>query len=230
MNNLSNRVILGLALVFAGGLQTRLLAQALYPPVLPAPETFVFPGIVQTEDGRIVLAQSQGEYDGQEEPEKAGKANRTSVSWNTTDTLVDIINDANETCDRRIERKYRIDCLRVYYGWVADTLPNSGDYLPIRKAMRAAEKKLSAIVSANVDRNAPVITPREGHKKSGKKLPPLRAVKPSAVKKATAQAEAVVKETELVILRSGEDPARRTAHFQSVAEAVDSNLVVLRSA
>ena len=45
-----------------------------------------------------------------------------------------------------------------------------------------------------------------------------------------AQAEEVVKETELVILRSGEDPTRRTAHYQEVAEAVDSNLVILRSA
>ena len=45
-----------------------------------------------------------------------------------------------------------------------------------------------------------------------------------------AQAEAVVKEAEIVILRSGEDPTRRTAHFEDVSAALDSNLVILRSA
>lgn len=181
-------------------------------------------------DGDLWLAQTCGkdceDYgdDGKSAPPGSG------VNQKTTKMLILILDHANDTCDERIEKRYRIDCLRVYYGWVADSLPNSGDYLPIKKAMRAAEKKLSAIVSANVDRDEPIIRPREQHKKNAKKLPPLRAVKKSAVKKAVAQAEAVVKETELTILRSGEDPARRTEHFKAVAEAVDSNLVVLRSA
>lgn len=154
-----------------------------------------------------------------------------SLNKGVTRAIVRIILHANDTCNHeRVERRYRIDCLRVYYGWAADSLPDRGEYLPVKKALRDAERKLSAIVSANVDRTAPVIEPREGHKKNAQRLPPLRPVKKSAEKKALAQAQAVVKETELVILRSGEDPARRETHFNAVAEAVDSNLVILRSA
>lgn len=181
----------------------------------------------------LVQAQSCGsDCKDYEEPGKGKSKSRygTNLNKGTTNNLVRILKDANDTCDERILKRYRIDCLRIYYGWVADELPESGEYLPIKQAMRKAEKKLSAIVSANVDKTQPVITPREGHKKNAKKMPPLRAVKPAAEKKAIAQAEAVVKETELVILRSGEDPARRAEHFQEVAAAVDSNLVILRSA
>lgn len=113
----------------------------------------------------------------------------TNLNSGTTNDIVRLLKGANDTCNEHILRRYRVDCLRIYYGWVADSLPDSGDYLPIKKAMRKAEQKLAAIVSANVDRTEPVITPRDGHKKNAKKLPPLRAIKKSAESKAVAQAE-----------------------------------------
>jgi hypothetical protein len=39
-----------------------------------------------------------------------------------------------------------------------------------------------------------------------------------------------VEETELIIIRSGGDPARRTQAYTDVAAAVEENLVILRSA
>ncbi|MEZ5796959.1 MAG: hypothetical protein R3D63_05430 [Paracoccaceae bacterium] len=225
-------VLLGIALVL-------MPLRAMAGPVVPHAEILpLFPAQEPGGDFGVLLWDAQtcsdcgeGDY-GSGEPGKGKPRHRygTNLNSGTTHDLSAILRTASKTCDRRIEKRYRIDCLRVYYGWVADKLPNTGDYLPIKQAMRTAEKKLSAIVSANVDRSAPVITPREGHKQNAKKTPPLRAVKKSAEKKAIAQAEAVIKETELVILRAGEDPTRRTAHFTEVAQAVDSNLVVLRSA
>jgi hypothetical protein len=154
-----------------------------------------------------------------------------SLNKGFTKEILKVVKSANSTCDDdRILLKYRIDCLRVYYGWAADIIPDTGEYLPIKKALRRAESKLAAIVSANVDKNEPVIRPRDNHKKNAKKLPPLRPVKKSAEKKAVAQAKEVVKEAELVILRSGEDPSRREPHYTEVAAAVDSNLLILRSA
>ncbi len=213
------------------------VAQGVLVP--PVPETL--PGFVLPMDqpeGWIIPAQTRGDQDGDQQGWRRDEdyssdvgGRGESLNRGVTRDIVAIIRHANLTCnDDRVELRYRIDCLRVYYGWAADSLPDKGEYLPVKKALRTAEKKLSAIVSANVDRSAPVITPREGHKKSAKKLPPLRPIKKSAEKKAVAQAEAVVKEAELVILRSGEDPARREEHFDAVAEAVDSNLVILRSA
>lgn len=189
-----------------------------------------------TEDDWLIPVQCYGS--GCEETEDSGRDSRDGdevasgegLNKGFTKKIVKILLHANSTCDERILPEYVVDCLRVYYGWAADAIPDRGEYADIKKALRWAEKKLTAIVSANIDRDAPVILPREGHKKNAKKLPPLRPVKKASRKKVAAQAKAVVQETELVILRSGEDPARRTEHFQEVAAAVDSNLVILRSA
>jgi hypothetical protein len=152
------------------------------------------------------------------------------VSTKTTREIVRILDGASATCDNRIQLRYRIDCLRLYYGWVAASLPDSGDYAPIRQAMLDAEAKLDAIVTANLDEGAPAIRPREKHKPAAKRVPPVRAVREDRARIAAAEAAKVIEETELIIIRSGGDPARLTPHYTAVAAAVEDNLVILRSA
>lgn len=152
------------------------------------------------------------------------------VNSGVTKGIVKILQGADATCDPRIDLRYRIDCLRLYYLKVAANLPNSGDYQPIRKAMLDAADKLDAIVTKYEDDMAPPLHLREGHKPMAKRLPPVRAVKEGFAEKAAAEAAEVVKQTELIIIRSGGDPARRTQHYTEVAAAVEENLVILRSA
>lgn len=154
-----------------------------------------------------------------------------SLNSGVTKEIVKIIEGATKTCgSEMIDPRYRIDCLRIYYEKVAESLPDTGDYVPIKKAMLDAAAKLDAIVTANLDESSPSIRPREGHKSAAKRLPPVRAVREDMAEIAAAQAAAVVEETELIILRSGGDPARRTEHYTAVAAAVEDNLVILRSA
>ncbi len=152
-----------------------------------------------------------------------------NLNTGVTKAIVKILQGANKTCDSRIELRYRIDCLRIYYLKVAANLPDSGDYLPIKRAMLDAADKLDAIVTKYQDENAPVIRPREGHKSGAKRLPPVRPVKEAFAEAAAVEAARVVEETELIIIRSGGDPARRTQHYTEVAAAVEDNLVILRS-
>jgi hypothetical protein len=152
-----------------------------------------------------------------------------AINSGVTKDIVKILEGANKTCERELDIRYRIDCLRIYYQRVADRLPATGDYLPIKRAMEEAAAKLDAIVLANLDDTLPAIRPREGHKPQAKRLPGVRAVKKEKVAAAAAQAAEVVKEAELVIIRSGGDPARRTAAYTDVAAAVEDNLVILRS-
>ncbi len=198
---------------------------------LPHPVPMVVTG---DTDALVWLAQeSTGPSDSDNYGPDNGKSGARGGALNkgTTNKLIKIINDANRTCgSANMAPQYRADCLRIYYGWVADQLPDKGDYAPIKKAMRQAEAKLDRIVSANLDTTAETITPKEGYKKNAKRLPPVRAVKKGSTKKVAKQAEAVVKEAELLIIRSGGDPERRKPHFDAVAEAVDDNLVILRSA
>lgn len=153
-----------------------------------------------------------------------------SLNKGVTNEIVKILMGADATCERDIELRYRIDCLRIYYLKVAERLPDSGDYLPIKAAMLKAAEKLDRIITANLDEDAPSLRPREGHKPAAKRLPPLRAVKKNKARAAAAKAAKVVKETELIIIRSGGDPARRTEHYTDIASAVEDNLVILRSA
>lgn len=158
-------------------------------------------------------------------------ASRQSLNTGVTSGIVKILQGASDTCGSElIDRRYRIDCLRIYYLKVADSLPDTGDYLPIKQAMLDAAAKLDAIVTANLDERTPPIRPREGHKSAAKRLPPVRPVTEDMADIALAQAAEVVKETELIIIRSGGDPARRTEHYTDVAAAVEDNLVILRSA
>lgn len=154
-----------------------------------------------------------------------------SINSGVTKTIVKILKGANSTCDdSRIDLRYRIDCLRIYYLKVAANLPDTGDYLPIKKAMLDAADKLDAIVTKYADESAPVIRPREGHKSGAKRLPPVRPVKEAFAEAAAIEAAMIVEETELIIIRSGGDPARRTQAYTDVAAAVEDNLVILRSA
>jgi len=205
------------------------------PGVYPLAETAA--DDLSHPDALIWLAQCGGGgsesegYDGGSCGDNGGGLQGGALNTGVTKGLVAILNKANGTCgSAKMEARYRIDCLRIYYGWVADELPDTGDYAPIKKAMRRAEAKLNAIVKANLDTSEPAIEPREGYKPNAKRMPPVRAVKKSATRKAAAQAAAVVQEAELVIVRSGEDPSRRKPHFTEVAAAVEDNLVILRSA
>jgi hypothetical protein len=153
-----------------------------------------------------------------------------SLNSGVTRGIVKILQGANKTCGTRIELRYRIDCLRIYYLKVAANLPDKGDYLPVKKAMLDAAAKLDAIVTKYEDDTAPVIRPREGHKSGSKRLPKVRPVKEAFATAAAVEAAMVVEETELIIIRSGGDPARRTQHYSEVATAVEENLLILRSA
>ena len=153
-----------------------------------------------------------------------------NLNAGVTKAIVKILQGADKTCGTRIDLRYRIDCLRIYYLKVAANLPDTGDYLPIKQAMLRAADKLDAIVTKYQDESAPVIRPREGHKPLSKRLPPVRPVKKAFAEAAAAEAARVVEETELIIIRSGGDPARRTPHYNEIAAAVEDNLVILRSA
>jgi hypothetical protein len=152
------------------------------------------------------------------------------INKGVTKAIVKILQGADQTCGTRIDLRYRIDCLRLYYLKVAANLPESGDYLPIKKAMLDAADKLDAIVIQYQDDMVPPLRLREGHKPMAKRLPPVRAVKEAFAETAAAEAARVVEETELIIIRSGGDPARRTQAYTDVAAAVEENLVILRSA
>ncbi|MCX7888802.1 MAG: hypothetical protein N2422_03610 [Rhodobacteraceae bacterium] len=153
-----------------------------------------------------------------------------ALNSDTTDTIAALIRQAAATCGATWLRRYRIDCLRVHYLRIADSLPERGDYRAIRAALTEAAARLDRIVTGNLDPAAETVRPRAGNRPAAVRLPAMRAVSAEREVAAAEEAGRVIAETALVILRSGEDPTRRTAHYREIAAAVDNNLVILRSA
>ena len=202
----------------------------------PGGNDTVDPGGNDTVDpgGNDTVDTGGGEDPPQMIPQPIHEANNppqgTVLSDRTTDAIAARLSEANITCGGRLPMEYRIDCIRNYYADLARDLPNTGDYRPVKQALLQAVRQLDAIVRANLDPTAPKIRPNRGNKPDSPRIGPLRAVKPTGAKKAAKAAGQVIAETSLVILRSGEDPTRRTAHYAEISTAMESNLTILRSA
>ena len=202
----------------------------------PGGNDTVDPGGNDTVDpgGNDTVDAGGGEDPPQMIPQPIHEANNppqgTVLSDRTTDAIAARLSEANITCGGRLPMEYRIDCIRNYYADLAQDLPNTGDYRPVKQALLQAVRQLDAIVRANLDPTAPKIRPNRGNKPDSPRIGPLRAVKATGAKKAAKAAGQVIAETSLVILRSGEDPTRRTAHYAEISTAMESNLTILRSA
>ncbi|MGB4826482.1 MAG: hypothetical protein WBP18_04270, partial [Paracoccaceae bacterium] len=202
----------------------------------PGGNDTVDPGGNDTVDpgGNDTVDTGGGEDPPQMIPQPIHEANNppqgTVLSDRTTDAIAARLSEANITCGGRLPMEYRIDCIRNYYADLAQDLPNTGDYRPVKLALLQAVRQLDAIVRANLDPSAPKIRPNRGNKPDSPRIGPLRAVKATGAKKAAKAAGQVIAETSLVILRSGEDPTRRTAHYAEISTAMESNLTILRSA
>ncbi len=147
---------------------------------------------------------------------------------NTTG-IVTLISTINVTCGPNVDARYRLDCLRISYIELARSMPATGDYLPVREALLTAADQLDRIIAGNLDPAAPTIRPREGGRDRAPRLAPVRAVAPDRIAAANAAAADIVSEASLLILRSGKDPKRRSAHYIEIAAAVDNNVILLRS-
>ncbi len=153
------------------------------------------------------------------------------ISENHTNTIVRELERASDTCSQHdLRREYVIDCLRVEYERVASLLPRRGEYEPVRQALLTAAERLDSIVTQSLDTEAPSVRVPQGGRPRAPRTGRIRAVQPERADAAIAAAEDIIAEAELVILRSGETPPRRAAHYSRIATAVNENLLVLRSA
>lgn len=120
---------------------------------------------------------------------------------------------------QRVKRVYRFDCYRQAYGLASQKLNGRPAYSEIQNVFDGLNGKLERIVAQNEDPQVP--PKRQG-------LQTYRPIKPAAVPKATAQLEQALDEAETVLLRASTE--RSQTHYARVAEAINSNKVLLRSA
>ena len=155
----------------------------------------------------------------------------TGISTTQTGKIVRSLATVSKTCSPEfVERRYRIDCLRWALRQIAQDLPQTGDYAPVREALAKASRDLGAIVQTYADPNAPQIRPSLGGKPLAAQLPPISAVRAQDQDRALRAAEQVLDEAVTVLLRSAENSQRRKIPYQEIAAALGSTKVLLRSA
>ncbi len=146
-----------------------------------------------------------------------GAAGGAGLSSAVTKEVVKILKSGGRECGA-LNKVYRYDCYRWAYKRAADVLSGRAAYKEAFRALVKVEEVLEREVARNADPATPPL--RRG-------FTTYKAVKPQAVPKVKAKAITALEEAETTLLRSSDD---KGVHYANIAEAVNSNKVLLRSA
>ncbi|WP_245231136.1 hypothetical protein [Parasedimentitalea huanghaiensis] len=143
--------------------------------------------------------------------------NTNTLNASTTGRVVDILTRGFGKC-KRLPRIYRYDCYWKTYKKASDVLRGSLVYSEAHKAISGVEDTLRLVVRNNVDPSKKPV--RRG-------LNTYRAIHEAAIPEAKARTERAMDQAQTVLLRA---PDNKQTHFARIADAVNSNKVLLRSA
>ena len=144
-----------------------------------------------------------------------------------TDQVIIDFNGAIAFCGAIGSEEYVIDCLSERLGVIAAKLPETGEFAEMRTAIADASAQLGALAAQNqsdtlasgVARSADTVTTR-----------PLRPVATETLAASLQAADAIVAQTQIVLLRSSSNSQNRSLDFQRVAAVVGTSRSLLRSA
>lgn len=195
-------------------------------------------------DGLLHRVQSLGEGDNftseSEEMDYGGSDNddeessqrfATQANESNSRKIVNLLIDGEELC-KLLDAAVKLDCMADSLANVARSLSSEGDEGNVKRAINDAVEKLDQIVAQNVEPSSNLVQPRVKSNRTNKKTSsrPLRKIAPAKLATANAQATAVIDELSTVLLRSAENSTKRKSYYAKIAQAVDSNKVLLRSA
>jgi hypothetical protein len=137
------------------------------------------------------------------------------ITGDETASIAADLSQGTRFCGNGVDLAYKADCLSDQYKAAAKAMPAKGGYSDARKALLDAAAKLHALAVANADASRPAARFSGGKARSHRALTPV--ANPAAV---NAQADAVVKATEVVLLRSAEGSKERRAAYTAIAGGV----------
>ncbi len=140
----------------------------------------------------------------------------TGLSDRTTRAIVKILTRDFRRCQNE-RRIYRWDCYRHVYRYAANQLNGRSSYAGAQDALERVEQVLDAAVARHRDPTQPT---------KRRLLQTYTPVKPEAIPEIRAQTERAMKEAQTILLRA---PPHTLTHYTRIAQAIDSNKVLLRS-
>ncbi|MGV6848047.1 MAG: hypothetical protein ACWA5A_06660 [Marinibacterium sp.] len=125
-----------------------------------------------------------------------------------------------------------VDCLSERLSEVAKQIPSDSDYSDVRSVLNDTSRKLNKLARANRDRGRGAV--RAASNNAGSLPPetarPIVAIEPAKAAAVNAEATRILEEAQTVLLRSAEGNAIKAGQYSKIAQALDSNKVLLRSA
>lgn len=141
--------------------------------------------------------------------------------------LVGSIGASQAFCSALKDPTLNVDCLAERLGAVSDQIPSGTDYDEVRKVLDDASKKLNRLARSNQDTSRRAVQATQPN--GGGTTRPILAVAPSSVASVNADAAAILQEAQTILLRSAEGNATKASQYTQIADAIDSNKVLLRS-
>ena len=140
---------------------------------------------------------------------------------------------ARAFCGGINDQTLNVDCLAERLAEIGEEVPDDTDYVEVRSVLNDTAGKLSDLARANRDSGRGRITATQPGPEPGTVLAqttrPLVPVEAASVAAVNAEAVAILEEAETILLRSADTGEQRT-QYSRIADALDSNKVLLRSA
>jgi hypothetical protein len=182
------------------------------------------------------LAQSEEEYGDEgyspfsfEVPAKLPSVPGERNARDAGPRIVQALEDATSFCQAILDEAYHVDCLAERLDFIADHLPQNGPYAEARKVIDGAATDLRAVARTYGDRGKPAVKVSSGGSRPQTTARPLTPVRAEDVAVAKAEATRIIEEAETVLLRSSDTNVAVAQQVRSIAAAVGSNKVLLRS-
>jgi len=163
----------------------------------------------------LALPLAASEYGGNSEGGRGDEA--TGLQNSTTRKVVNILTNDFNRC-RKEKKIYRWDCYRKTYRFAVSQLNGRLSYSHAHDALKHVEEELDQIMAQYQDPTVP---------KKRRLTRSYVAIKPEAIPAARARTEQAMEEAQTMLLRA---PSHTQSHYVRIADAINSNKVLLRSA
>lgn len=156
---------------------------------------------------------AMAEYGGGDRDDSGHDGNLNS---RTTREVVRILRGGHDRCEQE-KKIYKWDCYRLVYREAKRKIRNNSAYDEAEQALELIEDAIDAAVSQNLD-------PAQPNRR--RLVQSYRPVKPEAIPQIKRDTIRAIEKAETILLRS---PEYKTRHMTQIAEAINSNKVLMRS-
>ncbi|QEW19173.1 hypothetical protein LA6_001356 [Marinibacterium anthonyi] len=147
--------------------------------------------------------------------------------------VLDGLSAARAFCAGIGDETLNVDCLSERLSQIGTEVPDDTDYVEVRSIINDTSRKLADLARSNRDSGRSRISASQPGSQPGTVIArtarPLVPVSADTVSTVNAQALAIIEEAQTMLLRSAGSGEQKT-QYTRIADALDSNKVLLRSA